>query len=259
MQRVFISIGSINIYWYSIILLVAFTLGLFLALKEAQKWNIKKEFMYNYFFYLVPIVLIGARIYYVIFNFDYYSTDILSILKVWEGGLAIHGGIITGIIFTYFYTKKYSINMFRITDIGVVSLILGQAIGRWGNFFNQEAHGTITTLSSLKNLHLPKFIIDGMYIDGNYYIPTFFYESILCLIGFVGLLFLRKIKNIKLGQLTGIYLIWYAIVRFVIESYRTDSLMLGSLKMAQIISILMFVIGIIMIIINKNNKKYNES
>ena len=238
---------------------MAFTIGLFLALKEAQKWNIKKEFMYNYFFYLVPIVLIGARIYYVIFNFDYYSTDILSILKVWEGGLAIHGGIITGIIFTYFYTRKYSINMFRITDIGVVSLILGQAIGRWGNFFNQEAHGTITTLSSLKNLHLPKFIIDGMYIDGNYYIPTFFYESILCLIGFVGLLFLRKIKNIKLGQLTGIYLIWYAIVRFVIESYRTDSLMLGSLKMAQIISILMFVIGIIMIIINKNNKKYNES
>ena len=259
MGRVFINIGNINIYWYSVILLMAFTLGLFLALKEALKWNIKKEFMYNFFFYLVPIVLIGARIYYVIFNFNYYSNDLLSILKVWEGGLAIHGGIIAGIAFTYFYTKKYNISMFRITDIGVVSLILGQAIGRWGNFFNQEAHGTITTLASLKSKYIPKFVIDGMYIDGNYYMPTFFYESILCIIGFIVLLVLRRIKNIRLGQLTGIYLIWYSIVRFIIEHYRTDSLMLGNLKMAQVISIVMFIIGVILIIGCRKNRKYNES
>ena len=215
--------------------------------------------MYNYFFYLVPVVLLGARIYYVIFNFDYYSSDLLSILKVWEGGLAIHGGIIAGIVFTYLYTKKNNVSTLCITDIGVVSLILGQAIGRWGNFFNQEAHGSITTLTSLQHQHIPKFIIDGMHIDSNYYIPTFFYESILCLIGFLCLLILRRIKNIRLGQLTGIYLIWYAIVRFIIEHYRTDSLMLGNFKMAQVISILMLIIGVILIIINKTNKKYNES
>ena len=107
MNPIFITIGNIQIYWYSVILFVAFALGAILALKEAKKYDISTDFIYNLFFYLVPIVLIGARIYYVIFNLDYYSNNILSIFKVWEGGLAIHGGIIAGIIFVLYYTKKH--------------------------------------------------------------------------------------------------------------------------------------------------------
>ena len=141
MNPIFITIGNIQIYWYSVILFVAFALGAILALKEAKKYDISTDFIYNLFFYLVPTVLIGARIYYVIFNLDYYSNNILSIFKVWEGGLAIHGGIIAGIIFVLYYTKKHKINTLKIIDILVVSLVLGQAIGRWGNFFNGEAHG----------------------------------------------------------------------------------------------------------------------
>lgn len=258
MNPIFITIGNIQIYWYSVILFVAFALGAILALKEAKKYDISTDFMYNLFFYLVPTVLIGARIYYVIFNLDYYSNNILSIFKVWEGGLAIHGGIIAGIIFVLYYTKKHKINTLKIIDILVVSLILGQAIGRWGNFFNGEAHGPITSLSTLHHQHLPQFIINGMYIDGNYYIPTFLYESLWCLFGFIILILIRNKTKIKLGQMTSIYMIWYGIIRFIIESMRTDSLMLGNIKMAQLISILMILIGIFTFFRFKNNIEYKS-
>lgn len=258
MNPIFITIGNIQIYWYSVILFVAFALGAILALKEAKKYDISTDFIYNLFFYLVPTVLIGARIYYVIFNLDYYSNNILSIFKVWEGGLAIHGGIIAGIIFVLYYTKKHKINTLKIIDILVVSLVLGQAIGRWGNFFNGEAHGPITSLSILRHQHLPQFIINGMYIDGNYYIPTFLYESLWCLFGFIILILIRNKTKIKLGQMTSIYMIWYGIIRLIIESMRTDSLMLGNIKMAQLISILMILIGIFTFFKFKNNIEYES-
>lgn len=256
MNPIFIQIGPISIYWYSIILLLAFLIGAFLALKESKKFQIESEEMYNLFFYLVPIVLIGARIYFVIFHFDYYQDNLIDIFKVWEGGLAIHGGIIAGIIFIIIYTKKHHLNTFQITDILVVSLILGQAIGRWGNFFNSEAHGPETTLSYLQSLHIPNFIIHGMYIEGNYYQPTFFYESIWCLLGFIILLLIRKLRTIKLGQITSIYLIWYGIGRFAIEVLRTDSLMLGKFKIAEIISIIMIIVGIFLFITQKKHQNY---
>ena len=123
---------------------------------------------------------------------------------------------------------------------------------------NSEAHGPETTLSTLTSLHLPNFIIKGMKIDGIYYHPTFLYESIWCLIGFIVLLFFRKLKKLKLGFLTGIYLIWYGIGRFFIESLRTDNLLLGDFKVAQIVSILMIISGIILIVINRKNKLYSE-
>lgn len=128
-----------------------------------------------------------------------------------------------------------------------------------GEFFNSEAHGGVTTRLFLEKLHLPEFIINGMYIDGVYYHPTFFYESILNLIGLVILLVVRKNKKLKTGMLFSIYLIWYSIVRFFIESMRTDSLMLGSLKMAQVISIILLITGIIIFIISfKKASNYNE-
>ena len=144
-------------------------------------------------------------------------------------------------------------------DISVPGLILAQAIGRWGNFFNSEAHGGIVSRIFLENLHIPKFIIKGMYINGNYYHPTFFYESLFCFIGFFVLIGIRSLKKTKVGTTTSIYLIWYGIVRFFVESLRTDSLMLSSIKIAQLVSVLMVILGIILLIISKTKcKEYSK-
>ena len=267
MNPIFLEIGPIQIYWYSIFILVAFVIGGRLAFKEAKRFNISKEFMTNLFFYLVPIVLIGARIYYVLFNLDYYLINPIGILKVWEGGLAIHGGLIAGLLFIVFYTNKYNVSSLRMLDIIVVSLILGQAIGRWGNFFNGEAYGPVVSLEFLQKLNLPNFIIDGMLIDGLYRHPTFLYESIWCLIGFIIMFILRYTKKLRLGQLTSFYLIWYGVERFFMESLRTDSLMLGSLKMAQLVSLGMVIVGVVVLIVirrkavfgNRYNDKENAS
>ena len=258
MNPIMIDFGFLKIYWYSFFLLIAFITGCFLAFKEAKKRNIEEEFMINLFFYTIPVAFLGARIYYVIFNFEYYSVNLIDIFKIWEGGLAIHGGVLAGFIFIYFYCKKHDISLFEITDILVVSLILGQAIGRWGNFFNGEAHGTVTTLTYLQNLHLPDFIINGMYIDGNYYIPTFLYESVWNLFGFIVLFYFRKRKNTHIGQTTGLYFVWYGFGRFLIEGMRTDSLMLGNIRMAQLVSIVTFIIGIVLIYYQRNKVLYQK-
>ncbi len=252
----FLEIGPIEIKWYAVIILTAIIIGSILAIKEAKKHQISIEFMLDLIIGTVISAIIGARIYYVIFEWDYYSTYPSEIFQIWHGGLAIHGGIIFGLLWIIFYSKKKKINTLKLTDILVVSLLLGQAIGRWGNFMNGEAHGPITTLNFLQSIHLPQFIIDGMKIGSNYYHPTFLYESIWCLIGFIILILIRKLKKLKIGQLTGCYLTWYGIGRFVIEAMRTDSLMLGDFKIAQIISLIMIIIGIILIIINRKNKKY---
>lgn len=253
MNAIFLKIGNIYIYWYSIILLIGFILGCLIVLKETKKIGIAKEKIEDFIFYTIPISLIGARIYYVLFNLDYYLKYPIDILKVWEGGLAIHGGIIAGLLCLIYFTKKNKINIYKMLDILVIGLIVGQIIGRWGNFMNSEAYGPITSLKYLQHLHLPKFIIDGMFIDGHYHHPTFLYESVWNLIGLIIMLIIKKTKYNKVGLLTSIYLIWYGIGRFIIESLRTDSLMLLNLKIAQIISILFIIIGIIVFI--KSNKK----
>jgi len=258
MNPIMFSIAGIQIHWYSVTMFLAILIGGYLVLKESKKFKISDEFMINLFFYLIPIALIGARIYYVIFNLDYYTQDLTSIFKVWEGGLAIHGGLIAGVLFIIFYTKKHKINTLRILDFMVVGLIIGQAIGRWGNFFNSEAHGPVTTLETLQNLFIPEFIIDGMNIGGNYYHPTFLYESLWCIIGFIMLIIIRRFKYLKIGQLTSVYLVWYGIGRFIIEGMRTDSLMFGTLKIAQLVSILMIIFGIISFIKLKKGPKFQN-
>ena len=256
MNRVAISIGNINIYWYSIFVLIAMVVASLLIIREAKKNKIKEEEILDFLFWGLIIGVIGARIYYVIFNFDYYKNNIGEIFAIWNGGLAIHGGILAALVFTIIYSKKKKLNILKLTDIVAVGLIIGQAIGRWGNFFNGEAYGRVTTLTNLKNIHLPKFIIDGMYIEGSYREPLFLYESISCVIGFIIILLIRKFyKKLKLGQLTSIYLIWYGITRLIIERFRSDSLMLGSLKVAQIISILFILSGIIIFIYSIKKKK----
>ena len=258
MNPIFLEIGPIQIYWYSIFILIAFIVGGYLAIKEAKKFDISIEFMTNFFFYLVPIALIGARLYYVIFNLDYYLSNPFDIIKIWEGGLAIHGGLLAGLVFLIYYTHKYNISTVRMLDIAVVSVIIGQAIGRWGNFFNGEAYGPVVSLGFLEKLHLPTFIIDGMLIDGFYHHPTFLYESLWCLLGFIIMLILRSKKNLRLGQLTSFYLIWYGIERLIVEGLRTDSLMLGCLKMAQLVSFGMIVIGIILFFVTMRNFTYES-
>lgn len=256
MNPIAFSIGPFSIYWYSLCILLGFGLGFIIANKEIKKIKgFPDNFLYDYFFFLVPIVIIGARLYYVIFEWNIYCHNLLDIFKIWEGGLAIHGGVIAGAIYTYFYTKKKKVNTYRFIDAIIPSLVLGQAIGRWGNFFNQEAYGPIVSLSELNKLPIPKFIIEGMYINGNYHHPTFFYESITCLACFILLIILRNFyKNLKIGTLCGIYFIIYGIERFIVEALRQDSLMLGDIKVAQLVSGIMILIGIISIILSFKKK-----
>ena len=258
MSKVAFDFGILQIYWYSICILLGMACGIFFILRESKRKNLNVEAVTDVIFYSIIWAVIGARLYYVLFNLDYYLSTPIEILKVWNGGLAIHGGIIGAVISIYVYCKKHEISFVEMLDICAPALIIGQIIGRWGNFFNSEAHGGIVTRSFLESLHLPDFIINGMYINGNYYHPTFLYESVLNLICFIILMILRRNKKIKIGVITGIYFIWYSVVRFFVESLRTDSLMLGTLRMAQVISILLFIIGLLLIIFSYKKERYNK-
>ena len=254
-----IDLGIITIHWYSILIFIAILLGSNLAIKEAKRHGYNEDFMVNLLFLGVIFGIVGARVYYVIFNFDYYKDNLIEMFKVWNGGLAIHGGIIAGLISTMIICYKKKVNLIKILDYMVVGLIIAQAIGRWGNFFNGEAHGPLTTFAYLEGLHLPQFIIDGMYINGNYYIPTVLYESIWCVLGFIIMLVLRRRKFMKVGYLTSFYLVWYGFERFLVEGLRTDSLMFLSLKVAQLVSLLMVLIGICLFIYSLHKKiKYED-
>ena len=258
MNRELISVGPITIYWYSFLIFISILIGLFIVKKEVKKTKLDKDFIFDLIFYLIPVCIIGARLYYVIFNFSVFKDNLLDIFKIWEGGLAIYGVVISGILFIIYYCKKKKQSILLTLDILAPCLILGQALGRWGNFFNSEAHGAITTLEYLQSLHLPDFIIDGMYINGNYYIPTFLYESIWCFIVFGFLIILRnKIKYKKEGIITCSYFILYGIGRFFIEGMRTDSLYLFNFRISQIVSIILIVIGILGIIFIKRKGDNN--
>ncbi len=260
LSNIFISIGNINIYWYSVLILIAIMLGYYIVRKEAPRRGLSVNYISDLVFYMLFVAIIGARLYYVIFNYKIYKGDFLSIFKVWEGGLAIYGGVIAGIIFIYFYSKKKGYSFIDTLDVMAPSLILGQAIGRWGNFFNQEAYGISTTYSNLKSLHIPKFIINNMYIHGSYHMPTFLYESLLCLFGFIILMLFRKSNRKRIGMQVSIYFIIYGIGRFFIEGYRTDSLYFGSLRISQLVSIILVImgIGIFMYNVIVGRKKSNE-
>ena len=258
MNPVLIEIGGFQIRWYSILLLIGVILGISLFMKEGTKHGYKSEFLFNLCFWTIIFAFIGARAYYVIFNWNIYSKDPMSIFKIWEGGLAIHGGLLGGFITILFYCKKYQVKLIKILDYVVPSLFLGQAIGRWGNFFNQEAHGGIVSKTVLQNFHLPNFIIEGMNINGIYYHPTFLYESSWCLLGLIIVLIMKHYKYLKTGTITCFYLIWYSLGRFFIENMRTDSLMLGGFKVAQIVSVILFLIGLFGLMILSRKGKFED-
>jgi len=259
MNNIALDFGFIQVYWYSIFIILGIFAGLTVGFKEVRRLGINENFFVNMVFYTIIVSLIGARLYYVLFNLDYYSNHLIEVLEVWNGGLAIHGGIFAGLIFIFIYTKKFKMDTLKMLDICAIGLIIGQAIGRWGNFFNQEAYGAITTRANLLAMKIPEFIVEGMYINGEYHHPAFLYESLWNIIGFIILLIIRKkVRYIKKGQLTGIYLIWYSIGRFIIEAGRTDSLMFGTFKVAQMVSAAMFVVGIVLVVSKIRGSKFES-
>ncbi|WHY76836.1 prolipoprotein diacylglyceryl transferase [Neobacillus sp. WH10] len=251
------SLGPIEVHWYGIIIGSGLALALFLAIREGNRRGLPKDTFADLMLWAIPIAIISARIYYVIFEWDYYANHLSEIPKIWNGGIAIHGALIGSVITTIIFAKKRGLSFWKIADIAAPSIILGQGIGRWGNFMNQEAHGGEVTRSFLENLHLPDFIINQMYINGTYYHPTFLYESIWDLIGFFLLILLRRV-NLRRGEMFLSYVIWYSVGRFYVEGLRTDSLMLGSLRMAQTISIVLIVVSVGIILYRRTKQNTIE-
>lgn len=273
---VFIQFGSMTWQKYSLMILLGIVFAVILGVREGKKLGITKDEILDGVLIVVPLSIIGARLYYVIFEWDEYAGDLMKIIDIRSGGLAIHGGIIVGFVGTYIYCKVKGINILRAIDLVAPGFLVAQASGRWGNFFNQEANGGViggvnddgSPILNLNDqrafltdtLHLPKFITDNMYFNDSadilgkqYYHPTFLYESVWNLIGLGIMLVLRRTKFIRTGDLLAFYLIWYSFGRFFIESVRTDSLYVGETKLraAQLISVALIAGGIAFLVINR--------
>lgn len=248
------NLGPLSVRWYGIIIAVGILLGYFVAQRALVKAGLHKDTLVDIIFYSALFGFIAARIYFVIFQWPYYAENPSEIIKIWHGGIAIHGGLIGGFIAGVIVCKVKNLNPFQIGDIVAPSIILAQGIGRWGNFMNHEAHGGSVSRAFLEQLHLPNFIIENMYINGQYYHPTFLYESIWDVAGFI--ILVNICKHLKLGETFFLYLTWYSIGRFFIEGLRTDSLMLTSnIRVAQLVSILLILISISLIVYRRI--KYN--
>lgn len=236
------TIFGFEIRWYALLMCIAIVIGLFITIQKAKKAQIKTEYVYDIFIAIIPLAVIGARIYYVLFNWDFFSIYKSEIFAIWNGGLAIHGGIIGGLIGLWIVCKYRKLSMLQMMDILTPSLILGQAIGRWGNYFNMEAYGRETTL--------PWAIT--VYEAGKGYIqvhPTFLYESIWNLLVFFILIFIVDKKKKYYGETVCWYFILYSIGRYFIEGLRTDSLYFYGLRAAQLVSIGLIIGGVISLII----------
>lgn len=242
-DRVAFNLLGIPIYWYALIIVSGIIIAMWLSSREAVRVGLKSEDVTDFMLWGLPLSIIGARLYYILFDLPQYIADPIQIFNIRSGGLAIYGGLIAGAITLYFFTKYHFISMWTFLDIAAPSVLLAQAIGRWGNFMNHEAYGPVTTRIFLENLHIPRFIIDNMYIEGFYRQPTFLYESVWSLIGFILLLFLRNKKHLlKKGEVLLVYVMWYSFGRFFIEGLRTDSLyFLGVIRISQLLSAFLFV------------------
>lgn len=242
----FVTIGPISIQWYAIVILFGAGIAYLLGQYRFKQLGYNKEILSDYFFALLFIGIVGARLWYVIFTFDeLYIHNPMEIFAVWHGGLAIQGGIFTGLIYSYFFFKKRNIPFLVAGDAIMPGVLIAQACGRWGNFFNHEAFGGNVSLEFLQSLHLPDFIIENMYINGAYHHPTFLYESIGNVVAFLLIIFaVRKLQK-HIGVQFFSYFIFYGVVRFFVEGLRTDSLMFGPIRMAQLVSIVFIIAGII--------------
>lgn len=242
------NLGGIQVHWYGIIIASAVVLATILAVQEAKRRRIDPDSIYDLILWALPVAIITARVYYVIFEWGYYQNHVDEIVRVWDGGIAIYGALIGAGIVVYLFCRANWIPVWLMLDIIAPVLIMAQGIGRWGNFMNQEAFGRITSLAFLQSLHLPHFIIQQMLIDGAYRQPTFLYESLWDILGFIVLMSLRHKKHLfKQGEVFLSYVIWYAFGRFFVEGMRTDSLMLLGIRVSQWLSVILFIgaIGIL--------------
>lgn len=235
------SFGPFHVRWYGIIIATGILLATFMAIREGQRRQIMSDDFIDLLLWGVPLGFIGARLYYVIFEWGYFSQHPSEIIAIWNGGIAVYGGLIAGAIVLLIFCYRRMLPPFLVLDIVAPGVMAAQVLGRWGNFMNQEAHGAQCTLAYLQNQHLPQFIIDQMYINGHYYKPTFLYESFFNLIGLVIILALRHRKHLfKQGEVFMLYVAWYAVVRFFVEGMRTDSLYaFGTIRVSQALSVVL--------------------
>lgn len=254
-NRVAFDLFGLQIYWYAIIIVSAIAIALWLSNREALRVGLKEDDMTNFILWALPIAIIGARLYYILFDLGPYLADPIQIFNTRSGGLAIYGGLIAAVIVLIVYTRHNFIDPWLFLDVVSPSVMLAQAMGRWGNFTNHEAFGGETTRQFLESIHLPQFIINNMYIDGAFRQPTFFYESMWSLLGFILILIIRKKVMVKRGELFLGYVTWYSFGRFFIEGMRTDSLyFFGGLRVSQVLSLVLFVGGIALLIYRRKKR-----
>lgn len=241
-----------EIRWYGILISIGVMVAFFIASINAKRKKVNFDIIIDAFLWSFPMAIIGARLYYVAFEYENYNSFI-DMINIRNGGLAIHGGLIGGFVTAYIFTKIKKVNFLEYVDVVIPGIILAQAVGRWGNFMNQEAHGGPVTKEFISKF--PEFIQKGMLIGGTYYHPTFLYESICNLIIFVILMFILYKKNKQHGIVLGSYMILYSIARFFVEGMRTDSLMFLGLRIAQIVSLAGVLAGLILILFSKKIKR----
>ena len=251
MNPVALQLGPISIRWYAICIVSGLILAVYLSMKEAPRKKIDPDAIIDFILIAFPLAILGARLYYVIFEWGYYSQHLGEIFAIWNGGIAIYGGLLTGALVLYLFSRRRLIEPIDFLDIAAPSVMIAQSIGRWGNFFNQEAYG-----AAVKSLnYLPSFIRDQMYIDGSYRQPTFLYESIWNLLGFLLIMILRrKPQFLRQGEVTAFYLIWYGFGRMIIEGMRTDSLMFAGLRVSQWLSMILILVGLAIILYQRRKK-----
>lgn len=244
---------GIPIYWYAIIIVSGVVIATVIAANEAGRVGLKKDDIYDFMLWALPISIVCARLYYVAFEWPYYSQHPIEIFAIRNGGIAIYGGLIGGGLTAFFFCRYRYLSIWKFLDIAAPSVILAQAIGRWGNFMNHEAYGPDTTRAFLESLHLPKFIIDNMKIEGIYRQPTFLYESVWNFIGFLILIVLRRyVRALKEGEIALLYVAWYSFGRFFIEGLRQDSLMIGhTIRVSQLLSVFLFIGSLIILLIRR--------
>jgi len=246
MGPIIFQIGPLSIRWYGVLIMAGVILGLVLAGREAKRKAVSIELIYDLFFYMLISAVVGARLYYVIFSWDLYRNNLKEIFAFWHGGLAIHGAVVGGVVSALIYTRLKGLSFWSVADICAPSLILGQAIGRWGNYFNQEAFGRPTNLPwaiFIDEAHRPL-----QYVQQTHFHPTFLYESLWNFCAFLLLLWLRRRRGIVTGDVFLAYLMLYSLGRFWIEALRTDSLMFAGFRVAQIVSLLLIVFASITLI-----------
>lgn len=239
---------TLNIKWYGVLIAIGFLLAVIYALRRCGEFGINADRMIDVVLITTLLAFVGARLYYVLFSEDRaaYFADPVSILQVWKGGLGIYGGIITAFVAGFFISRWRKVSVGAMFDIASLGFLIGQAWGRWGNFFNQEAFGGNTTLpwgmtgSIIQGNTDPSMLYDRALPVH----PTFLYESLWCILGFVVLHIVSKKAYTYKGKIFALYLIWYGAGRFMIEGLRTDSLMLGAMRVSQLVAVVAVMAGI---------------